>query len=59
MKRPTTLIIRLLLSAVFAVILSRLFFNNLSILKVAALGAALFCLAYIFEYARRKNKEGS
>ena len=50
--------IRLVLSGVFAVILSRLFFNDLTILKVGALGAALFCLAYIFEYARKKNKEG-
>ena len=59
MKRPITLIIRLVLSAVFAVILSRLFFDNLTIPKIVALGAALFCLAYVFEYARKKNKEGN
>ena len=58
MNRTTTLIIRLLLSAAFAVILSRVFFTNLSPIKVIGLGAALFCLAYVFEYARKKNKEG-
>ncbi|MFP3912104.1 MAG: hypothetical protein ACLFUT_08490 [Desulfobacteraceae bacterium] len=58
MNRTTTLIIRLLLSAAFAVILSRVFFTSLSPIKVIGLGAALFCLAYVFEYARKKNKEG-
>ncbi|MCF8081962.1 MAG: hypothetical protein K9M96_02615 [Deltaproteobacteria bacterium] len=58
MNRTTTLIIRLLLSAAFAVILSRVFFTSLSPIKVIGLGAALFGLAYVFEYARKKNKEG-
>ncbi len=58
MNRTTTFIIRLLLSAVFAVILSRVFFTSLSAIKVIGLGAALLCLAYVFEYARKKDKKG-
>ena len=50
--------IRLVLSGIFAVVISRLFFNDMSAAKVVGLGVALFGFAYLFEYVRNRNKEG-
>lgn len=58
MNRTTIFVIRLVLSAIFSVILSRIFFSHLTALKVIGLGAALLCLSYVFEYARKKDKKG-
>ena len=59
MKNARIILIRLILSAVFAVIISRLFFANMSVVKVMGLGATLFGFAYLFEYGRKRNQGGN
>jgi len=58
MKKARIVVIRLILSAVFAVIISRLFFSHMSAWTVIGLGAALFGFAYLFEYVRNRDKRG-
>jgi hypothetical protein len=45
------------MSAFFAVLLSRFFFRNGSLVKIVLLGLALLGFAYLFEYLR-KRREG-
>jgi len=52
------IVIRLILSGVFAFILARLFFQEMSALRVLGLGVVLFGFAYLFEYVRKRNKGG-
>jgi len=59
MKKKRVIVIRLILSGIFAFVISRLFFDNMSTTKVLGLGAVLFGFAYLFEYVRNRNKEGS
>ncbi len=49
------LVIRLILGAVFAVILSRFFFKDFNIIYTAGLAIFLVGLAYVFEYFRTKK----
>ena len=49
--------IRFVMSAVFAVLLSRFFFRDGSFVKIVLLGLALLGFAYLFEYFR-KRREG-
>lgn len=49
---------RAVLAAVFAVIVSRLFFQDASFIKVAGLGAALLGFSYLFAHIRKKDQEG-
>ncbi len=57
MTRFHIFIIRLVLGAVFAVILSRFFYPEANIVYMAGLGIILVGLAYFAEYLRnRKNK---
>lgn len=58
MKKTRIIVIRLILSGVFALVISRLFFHDLSVSKVLGLGIVLFGFAYLFEYVRKRNKEG-
>ncbi|MBU0733045.1 MAG: hypothetical protein KJ573_09165 [Proteobacteria bacterium] len=58
MKKTRIIVIRLILSGVFALAISRLFFQDLSVSKVLGLGVVLFGFAYLFEYVRKRNKEG-
>ena len=58
MKKSRIIIIRLILSGIFAFIISRLFFQNMSALKVIGLGVVMFGFAYLFEYVRKRDKEG-
>lgn len=58
MNKTRIIAIRLILSAIFAVIISRLFLNNPSVLTVIGLGVALFGFAYLFEYVRNRDKRG-
>ena len=51
------IMIRIMLAFCFAYIVSLVFFRDTSLERVLGLGLILFCLAYLFEYARRKNKE--
>lgn len=50
-------VIRLLISAGVAILISRFFFKTIAPLKIALLAAVLLGLAYIHEYFR-KRKEG-
>ncbi len=47
--------IRLVLSLVFAFIVSSMFFHGTTIVKVCGLAAILLSLAYIFEYSRKED----
>ncbi len=49
-------IIRAILGAMFAVILSRMFFSEANIIYVAGLGFILVGLAYFAEYLRNRKK---
>jgi len=49
---------RAVLSALFAGIVSRLFFQDASFIKVAGLGVGLLGFSYLFEHIRKKDKEG-
>jgi len=55
MKSVQKLVIRLVLSVVFAFLVTRLFFQNIPMIKVLGLALVLFCLAYVFEFLRRQN----
>jgi len=48
MNKTRIIVIRLILSAIFAVIISRLFLNDPSALTVIGLGVALFGFAFLF-----------
>ena len=51
-------VIRAILGAVFAVILSRMFYPEANVITVAGLGVILVGLAYFAEYLRnRKNQQ--
>ena len=58
MLKTRIIILRLILSGICAVVISRLFFDDMSVSKVLGLGAALFGFAYLFEYVRNRNKGG-
>jgi hypothetical protein len=49
---------RAVLAAIFAVIVSRMFFQDASFIKVVGLGAALLGFSYLFEHIRKKDKKG-
>ena len=56
MKNTRMIAIRLILAGVFAFILARLFFHEMSVSRVVGLGVVLFGFAYLFEYVRKRNK---
>lgn len=49
-------IIRAILGAVFAVVLSRMFYTDANIIYVAGLGIILVGLAYFAEYLRNRKR---
>lgn len=51
--------IRAILGAVFAVLLSRLFYPDANVIYVAGLGIILVGLAYFAEYLRNRRKRNS
>ena len=51
-------IIRAVLGAVFAVILSRMFYPDADVVYVVGLGIILVGLAYFVEYLRNRRKQG-
>ncbi|MBC2713078.1 MAG: hypothetical protein HGJ94_19425 [Desulfosarcina sp.] len=57
MTRFHVFIIRAILGAVFAVILSRMFYPGVNIVYVAGLGFILVGLAYFAEYLRNRKKQ--
>ena len=60
MTRFYILLIRLFLAAFFAVLLSRFFYPNASVLAIVAIGAFLVGMAYVMErfHKREKGPEG-
>jgi len=50
-------VIRAVLGAVFAVILTRFFYPNAHIVYVMGLGFALVGMAYLLEYLRRRKSK--
>jgi hypothetical protein len=51
-------LIRLVVSVVLAFLISRLFFQGASLVKILGLAAIMLILAYLFEYTRRKDRKG-
>lgn len=56
MGKPEILALRLILSIVFAALISRFFFQSMEIIKIVGLGVVLFGLAYLLEYLRKRDK---
>lgn len=56
MPTPAVLLIRLVTSVLVALFISFFFFRERSVVLVIGLALALFGLAYVFEYARKRNK---
>jgi uncharacterized membrane protein HdeD (DUF308 family) len=50
-------IIRAIFGAVFAVVLTRMFYGKVEIVYVVGLAVFLVGMAYIIEYFRKKRKE--
>ena len=52
------LLLRLFLSIGLAILLGRIFFQGLPLIKIFALAGVMFALAYLFEYTKKKNRGG-
>ena len=59
MRSARIFIIRLILSAIFAVIAGKIFFSNLQTDKVIILTAILLILSYVFEAVRKRDGGGN
>ncbi len=57
MSKLNIFVIRAVLGAVFAVILTRFFYPNAHIVYVMGLGFALVGMAYLLEYLRRRKSK--
>ncbi len=51
------LLIRLVLSIVISVVVGRLFFPGIGLIKIGILAIMIFGLAYLFEYLRKIGSE--
>jgi uncharacterized membrane protein YuzA (DUF378 family) len=51
-------IIRLVVSIILAFLIGRLFFQGASVYKILGLAAIMLVLAYLFQFTRRKDREG-
>ena len=51
-------LIRLVVSIIVAFLISRLFFQGASMVKILGLAAVMLILAYLFEFTKRKDKKG-
>jgi hypothetical protein len=54
MEKGRKFAIRLVLSVLFAFIVTRIFFQGTTTIKVLGLALIFFALAYVFEYLRRQ-----
>ena len=57
MGKPEIFLIRLVLSILFAFVLSRFFFDNMPMIKVFGLALILLGVAYLLEFLRKRNRE--
>ena len=48
-------VIRAVLSCFFALLISKFFFNSISVLKVAGLACVLLGLSYVLEYLKKRE----
>ena len=55
----TIFVIRCILSGLFALLISRFFFQHMALYKVLGLGIMLLGLAYLLEYVKKRHKGGS
>lgn len=51
-------LIRLVVSIILAFLIGRLFFQGASMYKIFGLAAIMLVLAYLFQFTRRKDREG-
>jgi Flp pilus assembly protein TadB len=59
MGKPEIFFIRLVLSIMFAFLLSRFFFHNMPMIKVFGLAIIMLGLAYVIEFLRKRNRTDS
>jgi len=59
MGKIPVFIIRAILAGIFAVLISRFFFQERPLLKVVILALVLLGFAYLFEYLRRRDRGGN
>ena len=57
MNQFNVFIIRAVIGAVFAVVLTRMFYGKVEIVYVAGLAIFLVGMAYVMEYFRKKRKD--
>ena len=53
----TIFLIRLVVSVILAFLISRLFFQGASMVKILGFAAIMLILAYLFEFTRRKDRK--
>jgi hypothetical protein len=59
MMRPLNIFfIRLIISVFLAFFIGRLFFHEMSIIKMFGLAAVMLVMAYLFEHTRKRDKGG-
>ncbi|MBN2123098.1 MAG: hypothetical protein JW821_02290 [Deltaproteobacteria bacterium] len=58
MGSPVVFLLRLVLAILLALLIGRIFFQGASIIKTAALAAALLGMAYLFEYTKKRDRGG-
>lgn len=58
MNRTVVFAIRLVAAVLFSLLASRVYFGSVSPGRVMLFAAVLLGLAYVFEYARKKNGNG-
>ena len=51
-------LIRLVVSIILAFLIGRLFFQGAPMYKIFGLAAIMLVLAYLFQFTRRKDREG-
>jgi len=49
--------LRLILSVLIAVLISRMYFKEITLFKVMGLTAVLFGFAYLFQYTKKQHKK--
>ncbi len=54
----SVLLLRLLLAVILSLMLSYLFFETMSVMRVGGLAVALLGFAYLFEYTKQRDKGG-
>lgn len=57
MDKFQVFIIRAILGAAFAVLLGRMFFEDMNIIKVAGFGVFLVAASYVAEYLRHRKSD--